>query len=92
MKEKNTPKGPVRRVLGAINRALIKLGHLIGSVVNPVVMAVVYLLVLGPVSLLSRLSGGDPLRLKFRSDGGTGTYYEVHQSTNDSVGACRRQF
>lgn len=41
-----------------------KFGILLGSIIAPLVMAVVYLIVMVPIGLLIRLSGKDLLRLK----------------------------
>lgn len=44
------------------NLAWTKLGSLLGAVVSPIVMALLFFLVVTPVGLLMRLTGTDPLR------------------------------
>lgn len=47
--------------LGPVERAWMKVAHLISKVTTPVVMGVMYLLVLTPVGLLRRMVGGNPM-------------------------------
>jgi hypothetical protein len=47
--------------LGPVERAWMKLAHLISKVTTPIVMGVMYLLVLTPVGLLRRMFGGNPM-------------------------------
>ena len=44
------------------NRAWTKLGALLGAIVTPIVMALLFFLVVTPVGLLMRLAGKDTLR------------------------------
>jgi Saxitoxin biosynthesis operon protein SxtJ len=48
-------------MLGPVERAWMKLAHLISKVTTPIVMGVMYLLVLTPVGLLRRTFGGNPM-------------------------------
>ncbi|WP_417710150.1 SxtJ family membrane protein [Roseibium aggregatum] len=52
------------QILRVPNRLWFKLGLLLGAVVAPIVMAIVYLLVLVPIGLAMRASGKDPLSRK----------------------------
>jgi len=47
--------------LGPVERAWMRLAHLISKVTTPIVMGVMYLLVLTPVGLLRRMFGANPL-------------------------------
>jgi hypothetical protein len=47
------------------NRLWLKFGLLLGRIINPIVMAILFYLVFAPVGILLRLLGKDPLRLKF---------------------------
>ena len=47
--------------LGPVERAWMKLAHLISKVTTPIVMGAMYLLVLTPVGLLRRTFGGNPM-------------------------------
>ena len=48
-------------MLGPVERAWMKLAHLISKVTTPIVMGVMYLFVLTPVGLLRRTLGGNPM-------------------------------
>lgn len=93
MPKKKASSNPVMRVLRALNDVLAKLGHLIGMVVNPVIVGIIYVFVLGPVSLLRRVQGDDGLGLKWKqTPAPEQTYYHPVSFRNDSIAACRRQF
>lgn len=51
--------------LAPFNRLWTGLGHILYRVVNPVVMAVLFFLVILPTGLLLRLMGKDPMRRRF---------------------------
>ncbi len=50
------------------NNAWIKLGELLGRIIAPIVMAIVYFLILTPISLLVRLFGKDLIGMKFSNE------------------------
>jgi hypothetical protein len=52
------------RALAPLNRLWFQIGILLGKVVTPLVMVVLWFAVVTPVGLLMRLFGNDPLRLK----------------------------
>ena len=56
------------RILSPFNKAWIKLGEILGRIIAPIVMAIVYFLILTPISLLVRLFGKDLIGMKFSSD------------------------
>ncbi|WP_341891912.1 SxtJ family membrane protein [Variovorax sp. YR752] len=55
-------------LLGPLNRAWMALGHLLGRLVSPVVLGVLFYGVVTPVALVQRLAGRDELRLRLRRD------------------------
>lgn len=52
-------------VLAAPNRAWAQLGILLGKVVSPIMLGVLYYLVFTPMGLFMRLLGKDPLRTRY---------------------------
>ena len=56
------------KILSPLNKAWIKLGEILGRIIAPVVMAVVYFIILTPISLLVRLFGKDLIGMKFSND------------------------
>lgn len=60
-------------VLGPANRLWLRFGLLLHRVVNPVVMAVMFYIVLTPFAVVMRLAGKDPMRRTF--DRGAASYW-----------------
>ena len=56
------------KILSPLNKAWIKLGEILGRIIAPIVMAIVYFLILTPISLLVRLFGKDLIGMKFSND------------------------
>jgi Saxitoxin biosynthesis operon protein SxtJ len=52
------------RVLAPLNRLWFQIGILLGKVVTPVVMGILFLVAVTPVGFIMRLFGKDPLKLK----------------------------
>ena len=53
------------KLLSPLNSFWIKFGELLGKIIAPVIMAIIYFLILTPISLIVRLFGKDLLGLKF---------------------------
>jgi len=53
------------KILSPLNMAWIKFGEILGIVIAPIIMALVYFVVLTPISLIVRMLGKDLLGLKF---------------------------
>ena len=53
------------KLLSPLNLFWIKFGELLGKIIAPIVMAVIYFFILTPISLIVRLFGKDLLSLKF---------------------------
>ena len=49
-----------------LNKLWFKLGILLGKIISPIIMGVIFFLVVTPIGLLMRLLGKDVLNLKFR--------------------------
>ena len=56
------------KILSPLNKAWIKFGEILGRVIAPIVMAIVYFLILTPISLVVRLFGKDLIGMKFSND------------------------
>ena len=52
------------KLLTPLNKAWVKFGEILGMIIAPIVMGLVYFIILTPISLLVRLSGKDLLKLK----------------------------
>ena len=53
------------KLLSPLNSFWIKFGELLGKIIAPVVIAIIYFFILTPISLMVRLFGKDLLGLKF---------------------------
>ena len=53
------------KLLSPLNSFWIKFGELLGKMIAPVVMVIIYFLILTPISLIVRLFGKDLLGVKF---------------------------
>lgn len=73
--------------LGPVDRAWMKLAHLISKVTTPIVMGVMYLLVLTPVGLLRRMLGGNPMEHTASGDS-----YWKSRPAGSRAGNLTRQF
>jgi len=77
-------------LLRVFNRLWMKLGYLMGRIVNPIVMAILFFTVFTPVGFLMRLFGKDPLRLKH--DPVAGSYWIPRLPPGPSPDSMPRQF
>jgi len=53
------------KILTPLNKAWVKFGEFLGAIIAPIVMAVVYFVVLTPISIIVRICGKDLLKIKF---------------------------
>ncbi len=74
------------RLLGPLNLAWIKFGELLGKIIAPIVMALIYFLIITPIGLFMRLIGKDLLNTKFSKDN---SYWLKRQK---NIGSMKRQF
>jgi len=75
------------KLLNPLNKSWIKLGEILGIVIAPFVMALVYFVILTPVSLIVRALGKDLLNLKFLKE--KETYWIKRKK---SLGSMKKQF
>ena len=59
------------KLLSPLNKSWIKLGEILGIIIAPIVMALVYFVILTPVSIIVRVFGKDLLGLKFLKEKNT---------------------
>ena len=53
------------KILSPLNNKWIKLGELLGKIIAPIIMGLIYFFILTPISLIMKLFGKDILKLKF---------------------------
>lgn len=74
-------------VLKPLNTGWIKLGEILGKIIAPIVMLLVFFIVITPIGIMLRLFGKDILGLKFSEKVKT---YWITRDKN--IGPMKRQF
>ena len=77
-------------ILRPLNIAWFRFGMLLGAVMTPLVMALLYAVAFVPTGWLMRLFGKDPLRLK--RDSAAASYWIVREEPGPAPGTMKRQF
>ena len=75
------------KLLTPLNKSWIKLGEILGIIIAPIVMALVYFVILTPVSIIVRVFGKDLIGLKFSKE--KETYWIKRKKT---LGSMKKQF
>ena len=71
------------KILTPFNKIWVKFGELLGRIIAPIVMAIIYFLILTPISLILRIFGKDLLNLKFSKEKSYWTKREKNIGTMD---------
>ena len=74
------------KLLSPLNLVWVKFGELLGKIIAPIVMAIVYFVIITPIGLFMRLAGKDLLNTKFSKDHS----YWIKREKN--IGSMKRQF
>ena len=56
------------KILTPLNKIWFKFGIILGKIISPIIMGVIFFLVVTPISLLMRLLGKDLLNLKYNKN------------------------
>ena len=75
------------KLLSPLNKSWIKLGEILGIIIAPIVMALVYFAILTPISIIVRVFGKDLLGLKFLKE--KDTYWIKRKKI---LGSMKKQF
>ncbi len=76
--------------LRLLNVAWFRFGMLLGAVMTPIVMALLYIVVFVPTGFLMRLFGKDPMRIK--PEPASSSYWIVRDQPGPAPGTMKRQF
>lgn len=76
--------------LSLLNRLWLKLGAAISTVVNPIVLAVLFFAAVTPMAMIMRLAGKRPLRLAF--DRTAASYWIAREPPPPRPSTMRQQF
>ena len=74
------------KLLNPLNNLWIKFGEILGKIIAPIVMMIVFFIVLTPLSFIVRLFGKDLLKLKFIKKNS----YWINRKKN--IGSMKKQF
>jgi hypothetical protein len=77
-------------LLSRANNLWLKLGATIAKLVNPIILAVLFLCVVTPMALVMRMMGKRPLRLE--SDRSAASYWIQRERLEDRRSTMKRQF
>ena len=75
------------KLLSPLNKTWIKLGEILGILIAPIVMGLVYFVILTPISLIVRTFGKDLIGLTFSKKQET---YWIKRKKN--LGSMKKQF
>ncbi len=76
--------------LQPLNRAWMALGHLLGRIVSPIIMALIYFGVVTPIALIARARGVDPMRRRF--DPAAPSYWIAREPPGPDPKTMERQY
>jgi hypothetical protein len=77
-------------LLATPNRLWMKLGLLLGKIVAPIALGILFYVVLTPLGAMMRMAGKDPLRLK--RDAAAASYWIPRQPPGPPPGSMTNQF
>ena len=77
-------------LLAPLNRLWLKFGLLLNRIVSPLVMGLLFYLVMTPIALIMRMTGKDPLRLKY--DAAARSYWIPRQPPGPSPETIKYQY
>ncbi len=72
-----------------LNKLWMRLGLLLGMIVSPIIMGIIFFALFTPISLLMRLFGRDELRLKLKS---RHSYWKHKETSTASADTFKHQF
>ena len=74
------------KLLNPLNIVWVKFGELLGRIIAPIVMSIIYFFIITPIGLFMRLMGKDFLKIKFSN---RQSYWTKREK---NIGSMKRQF
>ena len=74
------------KLLNPLNKVWVKFGELLGRIIAPIVMAIIYFIIVTPIGLFMRLIGKDLLNIKFSK---ANTYWIKREK---KISSMKKQF
>lgn len=76
-------------VLKPLNKLWMRLGLLLGLIISPIVIGLIYFLIFTPMGVTMRIFGRDELRLKPRT---SQSYWKIRSTDKTTYGSFKNQF
>ena len=76
------------KVLLPLNKLWMKFGILLGMIISPIIMGIIFFGIFTPIAFLMRLSGRDELRLRFKKK----KTYWIDRKTLNEFDFFKKQF
>jgi hypothetical protein len=76
------------KILLPLNKLWMKFGVLLGMIVSPIIMGIIYFGIFTPIAIVMRLSGRDELRLRLKKQ----KTYWINRKTLNEVDSFKKQF
>ncbi|MCP5230618.1 MAG: hypothetical protein H6948_00745 [Zoogloeaceae bacterium] len=77
-------------ILTPLNRLWMRFGLLLGMIVSPIVLGVIYFVMIAPIGILMRLFGRDPMKRQLEPD--AETYWEYREEPKLPADSFNNQF
>lgn len=77
------------KLLLPLNKLWMRLGFLLGKIINPVVLGVIFFILFTPIGIVMRLAGRDELRLKRKA---SDSYWKERSPIGPEPSSFKQQF
>jgi hypothetical protein len=84
-----TPFESIKKAGQWLYRQWMRFAHVLSIISTTVLLTVIYVAVIGPVGVLMRAFGKDPLERRWKKDG---TYWRVREGSEQTLESVRQQF
>ena len=74
------------KLLNPLNIVWVKFGELLGRIITPIVISIIYFFIITPIGLFMRLTGKDLLKIKFSNKQ---SYWAKREK---NIGSMKKQF
>jgi membrane glycosyltransferase len=79
----------IPKSLSRITKLWLRFGDILGRVVSPITLGLIFFILIAPIGMLTRLFGRDELLLKKKNKK---SYWLARQKTDDKINSFERQF
>ena len=79
----------IPKSLSRITKLWLRFGDILGGVVSPITLGLIFFILIAPIGMLTRLFGRDELLLKKKNKK---SYWLARQKTDDKFNSFERQF